>query len=256
MKLKLTRPIIFFDIEATGLKISSDRIVELCFIKVYPNSNEESQVIRFNPGIHISAEASAVNGIHDEDVADCPYFKDKAAELAAIFQDADLAGFNSNKFDVPMLVEEFARAGADFDISKCKLVDVQNIYHKMEQRNLSAAYKFYCNQDLTNAHTALADTKATYEVLQAQLDKYGDNLKNDIKWLSEFSRQNNNIDLAGRFVYNEQGTPVFNFGKYKGQSVSDVLHRDSGYFGWMMQGDFTQDTKQTLMRLRLNNGLI
>ena len=252
MKLQLTRPIIFFDIEATGLKISSDRIVELCFIKVYPNGNEESQVIRFNPGTHISAEASAVNGIYDADVADCPYFKDKAGELAAIFQGADLAGFNSNKFDVPLLVEEFARAGADFDISKCRLVDVQTIYHKMEQRNLSAAYKFYCNQDLTNAHTALADTKATYEVLQAQLDKYGEELHNNVEWLAEFSRQNRNVDLAGRFVYDEQGTPVFNFGKYKGQPVADVLQRDSGYFGWMMQGDFTQDTKQTLMRLRLN----
>lgn len=255
MRLNLTKPIIFFDIEATGLNISADRIVELSFIKVHPNGNEESQTLRFNPGKHISAEASAVNGITDKDVEHCPPFKEKAKELAAIFQECDIAGFNSNQFDVPMLVEEFARNGADFDIRKCKLVDVQTIYHKLEQRTLSAAYKFYCKRDLENAHSALADTRATYEVLQAQLDRYPDDLKNNVEWLSEFSRRNRNVDLAGRFVYNEQGTAVINFGKYKGRPVTDVLRTDPGYFGWMMQGDFTQDTKQVLMQLRLNAGI-
>jgi len=255
MKLNLTKPIIFFDIEATGLNVSTDRIVELCFIKIYPNGNEESQTLRFNPGKHISAEATSVNGITDADVAECPSFKEKAKELAAIFQECDIAGFNSNQFDVPMLVEEFARSGANFDIRRCKLVDVQTIYHKMEQRNLSAAYKFYCDKTLENAHTALADTRATFEILQAQLERYPEELKNNVNWLAEFSRRNKNVDLAGRFVYNDQGVVVINFGKHKGRSVTDVLRCEPGYFSWMMQGDFTQDTKQTLMQLRLNAGI-
>ena len=255
MKLKLTRPIVFFDIEATGLNTAYDRIVELCFIKVYPNGNEEAQTLRFNPGIHISDEASEVNGIYDEDVADCPSFKEKAKELANVFQSCDIAGFNSNVFDIPLLVEEFIRAGVDFDVTKSKFVDVQTIYHKMEKRNLSAAYRFYCNKELENAHTALADTQATYEVLQAQLDRYGDDLVNDINFLSEFSRRNNNVDLAGRIVYNEQGVETINFGKYKGRPVTEVLHRDPGYFSWIMQGDFTQNTKQTFMRIRLREGI-
>lgn len=255
MKLNLQRPIIFFDIEATGLNVATDRIVELCFIKVYPNGNEESQTIRFNPGKHISEEASAVNGIKDEDVADCPTFKEKAAELAAIFKDCDIAGFNSNYFDIPMLMEEFIRAGVDFDLSHCRFVDVQNIYHKMEKRTLSAAYKFYCGKDLEDAHTALADTKATYEVLMGQLDRYPDELHNDVAFLAAFSRRNNNVDLAGRIVLNDQKVPVINFGKYKGRPVADVLRRDAGYFSWIMQGDFTQNTKQTFMRLKLQMGL-
>lgn len=255
MKLNLQRPIIFFDIEATGLNVATDRIVELCFIKVYPNGNEESQTIRFNPGKHISEEASAVNGIKDEDVADCPTFKEKAAELAVIFKDCDIAGFNSNYFDIPMLMEEFIRAGVDFDLSHCRFVDVQNIYHKMEKRTLSAAYKFYCGKDLEDAHTALADTKATYEVLMGQLDRYPDELHNDVAFLADFSRRNNNVDLAGRIVLNDQKVPVINFGKYKGRPVADVLRRDAGYFSWIMQGDFTQNTKQTFMRLKLQMGL-
>ena len=255
MKLQLNRPIVFFDIEATGLNTATDRIVELCFIKVHPNGNEESQTLRFNPGIHISEEATAVNGIKDEDVADCPKFKEKAEELAAMFKDCDIAGFNSNHFDIPLLVEEFIRAGVNFDISGCRFVDVQTIYHKMEKRNLSAAYKFYCNKDLEDAHTALADTRATYEVLQSQLDRYTDELHNDIGFLAEFSRRNNNVDLAGRIVLNEQKEPVINFGKYRGRAVREVLQRDPGYFAWIMQGDFTQNTKQTLMRLKLQMGL-
>ncbi|MBR1713014.1 MAG: 3'-5' exonuclease [Alloprevotella sp.] len=255
MKLNLKRPIIFFDIEATGLNVVKDRIVELCFLKIHPNGNEEAQTLRFNPDKHISEEASSVNGITDEDVKDCPLFKEKAEELAGIFRDCDLAGFNSNQYDVPMLVEEFARAGIGFDTQRCKLIDVQNIFHKMEPRTLSAAYKFYCGKDLQNAHTALGDTRATYDVLLAQLERYGDGLQNDVAWLAEFSQRNRNIDLAGRFIYDEQGKPIVNFGKYKGRHVRDVLKSDPGYYGWVMQGDFSQDTKQTLTRLRLKEGI-
>ncbi len=253
MKLSLSRPIVFFDIEATGLNIANDRIVELCLLKVYPDGSEETRTMRFNPGIHISEEASAVNGIHDEDVADCPSFKDKAKEVAAFFEGCDLAGFNSNYFDVPMLVEELIRAGMDFDITKCKFVDVQNIYHKMEKRTLSAAYKFYCDKDLEDAHSALADTKATYEVLKAQLDRYDGELKNNVAFLAEFSQRNRNVDLAGRIVYNDQGVETINFGKYKGRPVAEVLQRDPGYFSWVMQGDFTQNTKQAFMRIKLKS---
>lgn len=251
MNLNLTRPLIFFDIEATGLNTASDRIVELSYIKIFPDGKEESQTLRFNPGIPITAEASAVNGIKDEDVADCPHFKDKAAELAATFQDCDFAGFNSNFFDIPMLAEEFLRAGINFDFSKAQFIDVQNIYHKMERRNLATAYKFYCNKELTNAHTAMADTRATYEVLLGQLAHYPNDLKNDVGFLSDFSRRNRNVDLAGRIVLNDNGVETINFGKYKGHAVADVLRRDPGYFAWIMQGDFTQNTKQTFQRLKL-----
>lgn len=246
---------VFFDIEATGLNIATDRIVELCYIKLEPNGNEEVKTLRFNPGLHISAEASAVNGIKDEDVKDCPPFKQMAAELARTFQGCDFAGFNSNHFDIPLLVEEFIRAGVDFDISRSRFIDVQGIFHKMEKRDLTAAYKFYCEKDLTDAHTAEADTRATLEVLEAQLDRYGDELKNNVDFLAEFSRRNRNVDLAGRIVLNDQGVETINFGKYRGQSVTDVLRRDPGYFRWVMQGDFTQNTKQVFMRIKLNAGI-
>jgi DNA polymerase-3 subunit epsilon len=255
MNLRLNKPIIFFDIEATGLNISTDRIVELSYIMIDVDGSEEEKTMRFNPCIPISEEASRVNGITNEDVADCPKFKEKAHDLAKLFERCDLAGFNSNLFDVPLLVEEFIRAGVDFDISKCRFVDVQNIYHKMERRTLSAAYKFYCQKDLENAHTAAADTRATYEVLKAQLDMYSDDLKNDVGFLADFSKRNNNVDLAGRIVYNEQGVEVINFGKYKGKPVADVFRRDPGYFAWVMQGDFTQNTKQAFMRIRLREGI-
>ena len=254
MKLKLSKPIVFFDIEATGLNVGTDRIVELCLLKVYPNGNEETKTLRFNPGIPISQEASAVNGIKDEDVADCPRFSEMAHDVAAFFKNCDIAGFNSNMFDIPLLVEEFIRAGVDFDVTACRFVDVQNIYHKLEKRSLSAAYKFYCGKDLEHAHTALADTIATYEVLQAQLDHYPDDLKNDVAFWSDFSRRNRNVDLAGRIILNEQGEEVINFGKYKGQRVTDVLRKDKGYYNWVMQGDFTQNTKQVFMRIRLRMG--
>ena len=251
MQLKLNRPIIFFDIEATGLNVASDRIVELCYIKLYPNGKEEVKTQRFNPGLHISAEASSVNGIYDEDVANCPRFKEKAAELAQTFTGCDLAGFNSNHFDIPLLVEEFIRAGVDFDITGAKFVDVQGIFHKMEKRDLTSAYKFYCNKNLEDAHTAEADTRATLEVLEAQLDRYADTLQNNVTFLADFSRRNRNVDLAGRIVYNDQGVENINFGKYRGRAVSEVLQRDPGYFSWIMQGDFTQNTKQTFMRIKL-----
>lgn len=251
MQLKLNRPIIFFDIEATGLNVASDRIVELCYIKLYPNGKEEVKTQRFNPGLHISAEASSVNGIYDEDVANCPRFKEKAAELAQTFTGCDLAGFNSNHFDIPLLVEEFIRAGVDFDITGAKFVDVQGIFHKMEKRDLTSAYKFYCNKNLEDAHTAEADTRATLEVLEAQLDRYADTLQNDVTFLANFSRRNRNVDLAGRIVYNDQGVETINFGKYRGRAVSEVLQRDPGYFSWIMQGDFTQNTKQAFMRIKL-----
>lgn len=251
MELKLQKPIVFFDLETTGVNAIHDRIVEISYIKVFPDGNEESKTLRINPERHIPEQSSAIHGIYDEDVKDSPTFKQVARDIAAIFVNSDIAGFNSNYFDVPMLVEEMLRAGIDFDITKCRLIDVQNIYHKLEQRTLSAAYKFYCGKNLEDAHSAQADTRATYEVLKAQLDKYPDKLNNDVQFLSSFSKMNDNVDFAGRIIYNDKHIPVFNFGKYKGQSVEDVLARDPGYYGWMMQGDFPQNTKQVLTKLRL-----
>lgn len=251
MKLNLKNPIVFFDLETTGINITNDRIVELCYIKVYPNGNEESKSMRINPEMHIPETSSAIHGIYDEDVRDCPTFKQVAKDLANTIEGCDLAGFNSNRFDIPVLVEEFLRVGIDIDLSKRKFVDVQNIYHKLERRTLSAAYKFYCGKDLENAHSAMADTQATYEVLMAQLDRYPDELQNDVAFLSEFSKMSNNVDFAGRMVYDEQGVEVFNFGKYKGRAVKDVLRTDPGYYGWMLQGNFARNTKQVLTQIRL-----
>lgn len=250
MKLKLEKPIVFFDLEATGLNPGTDRIVELSYIKVEPNGNEESKCMRINPECHIPEQSSLIHGIHDEDVKGCPTFKSIAQDLAQTFEGCDFAGFNSNRFDIPLLAEEFLRAGVNFDFSERKMVDVQNIYHKLERRTLVAAYKHYCDKDLEHAHNAMADTQATYEVLQAQLDRYPDELKNDVAFLDEFSRMSNNVDLSGRFVYNEKGEEIINFGKYKGQSVKEVLQKDMGYYNWIMQGDFTLNTKQVLTRLR------
>lgn len=251
MKLNLKRPIIFFDLETTGLDIAKDRIVELCYIRVEPNGNEEARSMRINPEMHIPEVASSVHGITDDDVKDCPTFADVAPQLAATFEGCDLAGFNSNRFDLPLLAEEFMKAGVNIDLSHVQAIDVQNIYHKLEKRTLAAAYKFYCGRDLENAHSALADTQATYEVLQAQLDHYPNDLQNDVGFLAEFSRMNRNIDFAGRFVYDESGKELINFGKYKGKAIKDVLSRDPGYYSWIMQGDFTLNTKQVLTKLRL-----
>ena len=251
MKLNLKNPLVFFDLETTGTNINTDRIVEICYLKVYPNGNEESKTLRINPEMHIPEASSAIHGIYDADVADCPTFKDVAKKIAADIEGCDLAGFNSNRFDIPVLAEEFLRAGVDVDLMKRKFVDVQVIYHKLEQRTLSAAYKFYCDKNLEDAHTAEADTRATYEVLKAQLDRYPEVLENDIAFLSDYSCHSKNVDFAGRIVYNEQGVEVFNFGKYKGMSVSEVLKRDLGYYGWIMQGDFTLNTKNVLTKIRL-----
>lgn len=251
MKLNLKRPIIFFDLETTGLDIAKDRIVELCYIRVEPNGNEEARSMRINPEMHIPEVASSVHGITDDDVKDCPTFADVAPQLAATFEGCDLAGFNSNRFDLPLLAEEFMKAGVNIDLSHVQAIDVQNIYHKLEKRTLAAAYKFYCGRDLENAHSALADTQATYEVLQAQLDHYPNDLQNDVDFLAEFSRMNRNIDFAGRFVYDESGKELISFGKYKGKAIKDVLSRDPGYYSWIMQGDFTLNTKQVLTKLRL-----
>jgi len=249
--------LVFFDLETTGTNINADRIVEICYLKVYPNGNEESKTLRINPEMHIPEASSAIHGIYDADVADCPTFKDVAKKIAADIEGCDLAGFNSNRFDIPVLAEEFLRAGVDVDLMRRKFVDVQVIYHKLEQRTLSAAYKFYCGKNLEDAHTAEADTRATYEVLKAQLDHYPEVLENDIAFLSNYSSFNKNVDFAGRIVYNEQGVEVFNFGKYKGMSVAEVLKRDIGYYGWIMQGDFTLNTKNVLTKIRLREtGLV
>ena len=250
MQLNLKNPIIFFDLETTGTDIVNDRIVEISYLKVYPNGMEESKTMLINPLRPIPPESTEIHGITDADVADKPPFKDVAKLVARDFEGADIAGYNSNRFDVPLLAEELLRADVDIDFSKRKLIDVQNIFHKMEQRTLAAAYKFYCEKDLDNAHSAAADVKATYEVLKSQLDRYSD-LKNDIGFLSDFSAYNRNVDFAGRVIYNEKNQEIINFGKYKGQTVVDVLRKDIGYYSWIMDADFTLNTKQVFTRIKL-----
>lgn len=251
MELNLKNPIVFFDIESTGLDIARDRIVEISAVKVMPDGREEIKTKRINPTIPISPEAQAVHGISNEDVKDCPVFKQIAKSLAQWMEGCDIGGYNSIKFDIPLLAEEFLRAGVDFDFRKRKLVDVQNIFHKMEQRTLVAAYRFYCNKDLEQAHSAEADTLATYEVLKAQLDRYQDTLKNDIGFLADFSLKNRNLDYAGRIVLNDKDIPVINFGKHKGKAVEQVLREEPSYYAWIMQGDFTLDTKKVLTELKI-----
>ncbi len=250
MKLDLQNPLVFFDLETTGTNIITDRIVEISLLKVWPNGNEETKTMRINPERHIPAEATAVHGITDEDVKDCPTFKGVARTLAADIQGCDLAGFNSNRFDIPLLAEEFIRAGVDIDLTRHRFIDVQVIFHKMEQRTLSAAYMFYCGKNLDDAHTAAGDTRATYEVLKAQLDRYPQ-LKNDVPSLSAFSSFTRNVDFAGRMIYNDKGEEVFNFGKYKGQVVAEVLKRDPGYYSWIQNSDFSLNTKAVLTRIRV-----
>lgn len=252
MKLNLKNPLVFFDLETTGTNINSDRIVEICYLKVHPNGNEEAKTMRINPEMPIPAEASAVHGIYDADVADCPTFKQVAKQVARDIEGCDLAGFNSNRFDIPVLAEEFLRAGVEVDLSRRKFIDVQVIFHKMEQRTLSAAYKFYCGKNLDDAHTAAADTRATYEVLMAQLDRYPD-LQNDVAFLSDYSCFTKFVDFAGRMVYDDKGVEVFNFGKYKGMAVTEVLKRDPGYYSWMLNSDFTLNTKAMLTKIRLRD---
>ena len=257
MKLNLANPIVFFDLETTGINIAKDRIVEISVLKVFPNGKEEQRTIRVNPGMHIPEEASNVHGIYDDDVKDCPQFKGIAKELAHYIEGCDLGGYNSNRFDIPLLAEEFLRADVDFDMSRRKFVDVQTIFHKMEQRTLSAAYRFYCDKNLEDAHTAAADTLATYEVLKAQLDRYGDKLENNIEFLSKFSTQNRNVDFAGFIVINDKEEEIFNFGKNKGLSVTKVLKEQPGYYDWVMKSDFPLYTKKVLTRIKLrDSGLL
>jgi len=251
MKLNLKNPLIFFDLETTGTDTVKDRIVEISYLKVHPNGKEEIKTKKLNPEMPIPPGATAIHGISDEDVKDCPTFKQVAKSLAAQMEGCDLAGFNSSRFDIPLLAEEFLRAGVDIDFSKRKMIDVQIIFHKKEERTLKAAYKFYCDRELTDAHSAEADTLATYEVLKAQLDKYPD-LANDIEKLAEdFSFFNNNVDLAGRIIKDENGIEIFNFGKHKGKSVVEVLKKEPSFYAWMMDADFPLNTKQVLTKIKL-----
>ncbi len=252
MELHLTNPILFFDIESTGLNVACDRIVEICALKVHPNGDQEIKTRRINPTIPIPAEAQAIHHISDEDVKDCPTFAQIAKSLAQWMKGCDIAGYNSIKFDIPLLAEEFLRAGVDFDFRKRKLIDVQNIFHKLEQRTLSAAYKFYCQKNLENAHSAEADTVATYEILKAQLDRYPEELKNDMAFLADFSTRSKLADYAGRMAYNDKDEVVFNFGKHRGKKVTDVLRNEPSYYAWIMEGDFTRDTKKVLTEIKLS----
>jgi len=250
MKLNLRNPLVFFDLETTGINIVSDRIVEISYLKVFPNGDQESRTRRINPEMPIPPQATEVHGITDEDVKDAPTFKSIAKSLVAQIEGCDLAGYNSNRFDIPLLAEEFLRADVDIDLMKRKFVDIQTIFHKKEQRTLGAAYKFYCDKELENAHTAEADAKATYEILQAQLDRYPD-LQNDIAFLSEYSAFGNNVDFAGRVVYDEKMREVINFGKYKGRLVEEIFNEDPGYYGWIIQSDFPLHTKKVFTAIKL-----
>ena len=251
MKLKLSKPICFFDLETTGINISKDRIVEISIHKVYPDGKEETYTKKVNPTIPIPPEVTLVHGISDADIADAPTFKDLAKEVYTLIKDSDLGGFNSNRFDIPLLAEELLRAEVDFDMKNCQSVDVQTIFHKMEQRTLSAAYKFYCDKNLDDAHSAEADTKATYEVLKAQLDRY-EGLENDTKFLAEFSSRKKFADFAGFLVYNKNNEECFSFGKHKGKRVLDVLEQEPGYFGWLLNADFPLYTKKVLTAIKLS----
>jgi DNA polymerase-3 subunit epsilon len=243
MQLNLKKPLVFFDLETTDINITRDRIVEISFLKVTPDGQEVSKTRRVNPQMPIPEQATSVHGITDDDVKDCPTFPEIAKSLAEQIDGCDLAGFNSNRFDIPLLAEEFLRAGVDIDLSKQKFIDIQTIFHKMEPRNLVAAYKYYCGKELADAHQAESDTRATYEVLMAQLDKYPE-LENNVDSLSTFSSFANNVDFAYRLIYNDNGEEVINFGKYKGMIATSVLKKDPGYYSWIMQGDFALDTKK------------
>lgn len=274
MELKLTKPLAFFDLETTGVNVGKDKIIEICIFRLTPDgitNKEDVLTMRINPGIPIPLQSTLIHGITDEDVKDMPLFKDVAGNIAAFLNNCDLAGYNSNKFDIPLLVEEFLRAGIDFDIKGRRLVDVQNIFHKMEPRTLFAAFKFYCNKTLKNAHSAEADTLATYHILKAQLDKYQNvpyedrkgnesfPIINDIQALHNFSFVNNNVDLVGHIVFDEDNVEVFNFGKYKGKKVEDVFIKEPSYYDWMMKADFPLYTKKviTLIKLRgFNNSSV
>lgn len=252
MQLNLTKPICFFDLETTGVNITKDRIVEISILKVHPNGKEESKTWLVNPEIPIPKEVTEIHGISDADVADKPTFKALAKEIYNLIKDSDLGGFNSNRFDIPLLAEEMLRAEVDFDMKNRLSVDVQTIFHKMEQRTLSAAYKFYCDKNLDGAHSAEADTNATYEVLKAQIAKY-DEVENDTKFLAEFSSRKKFADFAGFITYNKEGEECFSFGKHKGKLVTEVLDKEPGYFGWLLNADFPLYTKKVLTAIKLKS---
>lgn len=251
MELRLTKPICFFDLEATGTNVAKDRIVEISILKIFPNGNKESKTWLVNPEIPIPKEVVAVHGITDERVANEPTFKELSAQVYEMIRGCDLAGYNSNRYDIPLLAEEMLRAGVDFDMKNMLAVDVQTIFHKMEQRTLSAAYKFYCGKTLEGAHSAAADTEATYEVLKSQLDRYEEELENDVKWLSQFSARKNCADFAGFITFNKQGKEVFSFGKHKGKCVEDIFDMEPGYFSWIQNSDFPLYTKKVLTAIKL-----
>lgn len=249
MKLNLIRPIAFFDLETTGVNVGSDRIVEIAILKINPDGTKVSRTHRVNPERPIPPQSTAIHGITDEDVKNEPTFAQLADKLFIFLHDCDFGGYNSNKFDIPLLVEEFHRAGLNLNIRERKLVDVQNIFHKMEQRTLAAAYQFYCHKELINAHSALADIEATYEVFEAQLEKYHTALKNDVDFLHDFTKRFDNVDLAGRIIYNQKKEAVLNFGKHKEKPVLKVFETEPSYYSWMMNGDFTLDTKEVMTEL-------
>lgn len=251
MELHLTKPICFFDLETTGTDISRDRIVEISVLKVFPNGNKESKTWLVNPEMPIPEHATEVHGITNEKVANEPTFKELAKHIYNMIKDSDLGGYNSDRFDIPLLAEEMLRADVDFDLKNTVTVDVQTIFHKMEQRTLKAAYKFYCDKNLEDAHSAAADTNATYEVLKAQLDRYEGTLENNIKTLAEFTKRKNSVDFAGFIVLNKEGEEIFSFGKHKGKKVVDVLESEPGYFGWLMNADFPLYTKKVLTGIKL-----
>lgn len=250
MKLQLNRPICFFDLETTGVNIAKDRIVEIAILKIYPNETKESKTWLVNPTIPIPEEVVAIHGISNEKVANEPTFAELAPQIYDMIKDADLAGYNSDRFDIPLLAEELLRANIDFDMKNRVSVDVQTIFHKKEERTLSAAYKFYCNQNLDNAHSATADTNATYEILKAQLDKYTD-LENNIKELSVFTTRKKVVDFAGFIILNKDGKEVFSFGKHKGKLVEEILDKEPGYFNWIQNAEFPLYTKKILTAIKL-----
>ena len=251
MNLKISKPICFFDLETTGVNVSLDRIVEISILKIFPNGNKESKTWLVNPGVPIPLEASNIHGITNDIVKNEPLFKMIASDIKSMINNCDLAGFNSNKFDIPLLAEELLRSEIDFSLDNVATIDVQNIFHKMEQRTLSAAYQFYCGKSLDNAHSSKADTLATYDVLESQIEKYND-LENNVSFLSDFSKRGKNVDLAGFIKYNEDHIPCFSFGKHKGKTVDYVLENESGYFGWLLNADFPMYTKKVLTQIRLN----
>lgn len=249
MKIKLSKPICFFDLETTGINISKDRIVEISILKVYPNSNKESRTWLVNPEISIPSEVSKIHGITNEMVINEPNFKEIGSQVKEMINNCDLGGFNSNKFDIPLLAEEFLRSNIDFDLEKIKCIDVQNIFHKMEKRTLGAAYVFYCKKEMENAHSAMYDARATLEVLKAQAKKYSE-LENNDEFLSEFSKANkSSVDYAGRIVLDGQNQPIINFGKHKGKNVELVFQKEPGYYSWILKGDFSQNTKSCFTKI-------